>query len=178
VTVLRVFCGVLRCFADDLQLFCERCFVQYSRDFWLFGNARNTRAYCDFFECSSVFLCFAFFVCFACFCGNTAKHSQTIRKTPAEAITKHPQNTTKHHKTHLLTKQHKFANKPTLAPVSPAISIPLLYPIVSSYIQLCYFAIASYIPLCPAVSHHIPSPRKWDIAKVYTHASLGRAELN
>jgi len=40
---------------------------------------------------------------------NTAKH----RKTPA----KHPQNTAKrHHKTHLLTKQTKLANKPLRSP--------------------------------------------------------------
>jgi len=43
-----------------------------------------------------------------CFATNTRKTPQNTRKTPA----KHPQNTAKHHKTDLLTKQTKLANKP------------------------------------------------------------------
>jgi len=56
-----------------------------------------------------VFRVFCVFIC-----GNTAKHSQNTAKHP-QNITKHPQNNTKHHKTHLLTKQPEFANKPALA---------------------------------------------------------------
>jgi len=57
---------------------------------------------------------FDVFRVFCVFCGNTAKHSQNTAKHQ-QNITKHPQNTTKHHKTHLLTKQPEFANKPALA---------------------------------------------------------------
>jgi len=92
VTVLRcfaVFCGVL-------QMFCERCFVQYSRFFLLFTNAHNTRAYCEFF---CVFQCFSmFFGCFVCFVEilqNTRKTPQNTRKTP-QNTRKTLQNTTKH----------------------------------------------------------------------------------
>jgi len=56
-----------------------------------------------------------FFDVFRVFCvffGISAKHPQNTRKAPAKHHKK-TQNTTKHHKTHLLTKQPKFANKPT-----------------------------------------------------------------
>jgi len=58
-----------------------------------------------------------FFRCFVCFVQilqNTRKTPQNTRKTP-QNTRKTPQNTTKHHKTHLLTKQPEFANKPALA---------------------------------------------------------------
>jgi len=57
---------------------------------------------------------FFVFQVFCVFCGNTAKDSQNTAKHP-QNTTKHPQNTTKHHKTHLLTNQPEFANKPVLA---------------------------------------------------------------
>jgi len=75
------------------------CFVQYSRNFWLLENARNTQAYCEFFVFSSS----VFFDVFRVLCGNTAKHSQNTRKTPA----KHHKTPAKHHE----TPQNTFANK-------------------------------------------------------------------
>jgi len=76
-------------------------------------NARNTRAYCEFFVC---FQCVSmFFGCCVCcveILQNTRKTPQNTRKT-SQNTRKH---TTKHHKTHLLlTKQPEFANKPALA---------------------------------------------------------------
>jgi len=69
----------------------------------------------------SVFQCFSmFFRCFVCFVEiqqNTRKTPQNTRKTP-QNTRKTLQNTTKHHKTHLLTKQPEFANKSALARVS------------------------------------------------------------
>jgi len=106
-------------------MFCEKCFVQYSRNFWfwLLENARNTvyslHERIVSFSCFPVF--FDVFRMFCVFCENTAKHSQNTAKHPQnitkhpQNITKHPQNTTKHHKTHLLTTQAEFANKPALA---------------------------------------------------------------
>ena len=44
----NAFCDCFAVFCGVLQMFCERCFVQYSRFFLLFENARNTRAYCEF----------------------------------------------------------------------------------------------------------------------------------
>jgi len=81
-------------------MFCEMCFVQYSRDFWLLENARNTQyttsvlCIVSFFVVSSVFLCVS---CVLWKYRNTlAKHSQNAKNTR-----KTPQNTrkTKHHKT-------------------------------------------------------------------------------
>jgi len=141
VTVLRrfvVFCGVL-------QMFCERCFVQYSRFFWLSENARNTRAYCEFFV-FSVF--FDVFQVFCVFCGNTAKHSQNTAKHP-QNTTKHPQNTTKHHKTHLLTKQPEFANKPALAHSRQPLLTSCILPWVTTaniYIHTYILCISSGAP--------------------------------
>ena len=145
VTVL-CFASVLRCFARcSADVYCERYFVQYSRDFWLLENARNTRAYsyCEFCVCfySSVFRCFSRVFCV--FCGNTAKHSQSTRKAPA----KHHKTPAKHHKTPQNTfsnkTQPKFANKPILArnsslPPPPVIVIlqNLLYHSTKSYIYI------------------------------------------
>jgi len=94
-------------------MFCKNCFVQYSQNSWLLEtNARNTRAYCEFFVFSSVFRCVSGVLCVLWkYCKTLAKH----RKTPAKHH-KTPAKTTKHHKTHSLTKQPEFANKPALAP--------------------------------------------------------------
>ena len=65
-----------------------------------------------------------FFGCFVCFVEilqNTRKTPQNTRKTP-QNTRKTTQNTTKHHKTHLLTKQLEFANKPALAPYDYGVS--------------------------------------------------------
>ena len=53
----NAFCDYFAVFCGVLQMFCERCFVQYSR-FVLLSNskhARNTRVYCEFFLIFSVF---------------------------------------------------------------------------------------------------------------------------
>jgi len=110
------FVTVLRCFALFCGALC-RCSVK--------GVLCNTvNFFCSWktpaiherivsFSCFPVF--FDVFRVFCVFCWNTAKHSQNTAKHPQD-ITKHPQNTTKHHKTHLLTKQPEFADKPALAP--------------------------------------------------------------
>jgi len=71
--------------------------VQYSRNFWLLENARNTRAYYEFFVVSSVFSMFfeRCFVCFVEILQNTRKTPQNTCKTP-QNTRKTPQNTTKH----------------------------------------------------------------------------------
>jgi len=120
VTSQNAFCDCfevcLRCVCGVLQMFCERCFVQYSQIFLLLENSRNIHERIVLSIVS--FLCFSGFFdvfrVFCVFCGNTAKHSQNTAKHPQNS-TKHPQNTTKHHKTHLLTKQPEFANNPALA---------------------------------------------------------------
>ena len=94
-------------------MFCQRRFVQYNRIFLLFEYARSTQAYCEFFLFFSVFRYFSgvLRVLRVEILQNNRKTPQNTRKTP--------QNTTKHHKTHLLTKQPEFANKPALAPCCP-----------------------------------------------------------
>jgi len=98
-------------------VFC-RCFVKIvlCNTVKILGSWKQTPAIHErivSFSCFPVF--FDVFRAFCVICGNTAKHSQNTAKHP-QNITKHPQNTTKHHKTHSLTKQPEFANKPALAP--------------------------------------------------------------
>ena len=122
VTSQNAVCDCFAVFCGVSQMFCERCFVQYTRFFLLSENARNTRAYCEFFVFFSVFRYFSGVLCVLWkYCKTLAKHRRTPakhyktpRKTP-QNTRKTTQNTTKHHKTHLLTKQPEFANKPALA---------------------------------------------------------------
>jgi len=117
-------------------MLCERCFVQYSRDFWLLKNARNTRAYCEFlivlFQCFSIF-----FVCVLCvlwkyYCKTLTKHPQNITKH-------YPQNTTEHHETHLhvLTKQPP--QLPTYRP-SPGVRCGFFITSLKAYVAASYRA--------------------------------------
>jgi len=41
----NAFCDCFAVFCGVSQLFCERCFVQYSANVLLLENARNTRVY-------------------------------------------------------------------------------------------------------------------------------------
>jgi len=61
------------------------------------------------------------FQCFWSVLRVLLKYSKTLAKQHPQNITKHPQqNTTEHHKTHLLTKQPEFSKKPALAPIAVA----------------------------------------------------------
>jgi len=115
LSVLRLFCGVLR------RIFTKRVLGlgvnplnPLTRTVEIFGSWKTPAIHERIVSSSCFPVFFDVFRVFCVFCGNTAKHSQNTVKQP-QNITKHPQNTTKHHKTHLLTKQPEFANKPALA---------------------------------------------------------------